>query len=76
MDGKRSLKNLIWEGLGLCLGGVLSALGRLLAAPERFLVTFLTFKINMFYNIAPRAAQEAFFFDFNRFGMDFRRLWG
>ena len=35
MDGKKSPNNLIWEGLGLCLGGVLSALGRLLAARGR-----------------------------------------
>ena len=61
MDGKKSPKNLIWEGLGLCLGRVLSALGRLLAAPERFLVTFLAFKINMFYDIAPRGAPRSLF---------------
>ena len=35
MDGKKSPKNLIWEGFGLCLGEVLSALGRLLAARGR-----------------------------------------
>ena len=61
MDGKKSPKNRIWEGLGLCLGGVWDALGRLLAAPERFLATFLTFKIDMFYDIAPRGAPRSLF---------------
>ena len=36
-------KTWIWEGLGLNLGGVWDALGRLLAALGRLLLIFLTF---------------------------------
>ena len=58
---KKCFKNWIRKGLGLHLGGVWDALGRLLVAPERFLVTFLTFKIDMFYDIAPREPPSSLF---------------
>ena len=44
----QTLPNLIWEDLGLHLGGGWDGLGRLLATFGRPLVVFLVFKIQLF----------------------------
>ena len=51
---KKSLKNRIWDGLGLLLGGVWEGLGRLLGTLGRFLAVFWAFKIELFFSIGPR----------------------
>ena len=51
---KKSIKNWIWEALGLHLGRVWEGLGRLLGPLGRFLAVFLTFKIELFLSIGPR----------------------
>ena len=51
---KKSFKNLIWERLGLHLGGFGGALGPLLGALGRLWAVFLVLKVELFLNIAPR----------------------
>ena len=48
MKSKKSIKNWIWEGLGLHLGRVWEALGRLLDALGSILAIFGAFKIELF----------------------------
>ena len=71
--GEKSVKNWIWKGLGLHLGGVWGALGRLLGALGGFLGGFWAFKIEFFFSIGPRWAPRG---NLERFLIDFGRLWG
>ena len=48
IKAKKSLKNWIWEGLGLHLGGFWEGPGRLLGALGRFLAVLLAFKNQLF----------------------------
>ena len=48
MEAKKSSKNLIWEGLGLHLGGVWERLWRLSGALGPFLAVFWAFKSQLF----------------------------
>ena len=49
MKAKKSLKNWIWEGLGLHLGGLWEGLGPLLGALGRFLAVLWAFKNQLFF---------------------------
>ena len=51
MKNKKSIKNWIWEGLGLHLGGVWDGLGRLLGTFGRFLAVLGVFYIILFSNM-------------------------
>ena len=51
MKNQKSIKNWIWEGLGLHLGGVWDGLGRLLDTFGRFLAVFWVFQIILFSNM-------------------------
>ena len=51
---KKMLKKWIWDGLGLHLGGVWDALGRLLGALGCLLAIFLVFKIELLVNNGPK----------------------
>ena len=72
IKSQKSRQNWIWEGLGLHLGGVWDALGRLLGAPGPLLVAFWAFKIEFFSSIAPRWSPRGLL---DRFGVDLGRFW-
>ena len=75
-------KTWIWEGLGLNLGGVWDALGRLLVALGRFLLIFLTSQMMFFSTMGPgdfRKRPGEFrkrpgFEGFGRFGVGFGHI--
>ena len=86
---KKPLKNWIWDGFGLHLGGGWDALGRLLASLGRLLAVFGTFKIELFSNMGPRwpprgllgrlwvdlgSISGGFWRAWGRFGVDFEWL--
>ena len=69
MKAKKSLKNWIWEGLGLHLGGLWEGLGPLLGALGRFLAVLWAFKNQLFLQaLVQDRLQEAFWIDFGHFG--------
>ena len=70
-NAPKLLKNLIWEGLGLNLGGVWVALGRLLSTFGCTWVGFWAFKIVSFSSIGPRWAPRGLW---HRFWIDFGRV--
>ena len=72
INTKRSHKDRIWEGLGLHLGRVWDALGRLLVALVRLLAVFWAFKIKLFLSIGPRLAPKGLL---DRFRVDLERVW-
>ena len=72
-QAKKSLKNQIWEGLGLHLGVVWDGLGPLWVALGRFLLVFLVFKIELFSSMGPRWAPRGLL---DGFWIDFGKGWG
>ena len=69
----KHIKKWIWEGLGLNLGGGWDALGRLLAALGRLLLTFLTFPMMFFSSMGPRLTPRHLL---DQFWEGLGRIWG
>ena len=63
-QAQKLFKNLIWEGLGLHLGGVWDALERLAATFGRILTACWTFQIISFKTMGQDGLQEAFWMAF------------
>ena len=66
------LKNRVSEGLGLHLGRVWAALGRLLGALGRSWAILWPFKTDLFESIGPRWASRSLL---DPFWVDFGRVW-
>ena len=63
------LKKWIWDGLGPHLGRVWDALGRLVGALGRLLTIFWAFKIELLFNMGPKAPRgllDRFWVDLGR----------
>ena len=73
IKAKKLLQNWIWDGLGLNLGGLWDDLGRLLAPFGRLWVVTWPFRIEFFRSIGRRLSSRGLW---NRFGIDFGRIWG